>query len=58
MVLSGSGIYRLDRRDGQKASSWLLMQAWKDDLDAGHFLPSLYELFGEGILLFVPSPEM
>lgn len=57
-VPSGSGRDRIDRRVGSKTSSRLLMQAWKDDLDAGHLLPSLYELFGEGILPFVPSPEM
>ncbi|KAL5975522.1 hypothetical protein ACLOJK_019846 [Asimina triloba] len=30
----------------------------KKDMDAGHLLASLFELFGEGILPFIPSPEM
>ncbi|XP_068636655.1 transcription initiation factor TFIID subunit 6-like isoform X2 [Aristolochia californica] len=44
-------------RRGSNMSA-VLMQAWKEDVDAGHLLASLYELFGEGIFSFTPSPEM
>ena len=33
-------------------------QIWKDDLNNGRMLVSLFELFGEGILPFIPAPEM
>ncbi|XP_027171078.1 transcription initiation factor TFIID subunit 6 [Coffea eugenioides] len=36
----------------------LLNQAWKDDLDSGRLLLLLFELFGESIFPFIPSPEM
>lgn len=39
-------------------TSSILAQVWKDDLDSGHLLVSLFELFGESILPFIPSPEM
>ncbi|KAJ7008523.1 hypothetical protein NC653_007250 [Populus alba x Populus x berolinensis] len=35
-----------------------LNQVWNDDLNTGHLLASLFELFGESILSFIPSPEM
>ncbi|KAM0958948.1 hypothetical protein EV1_023975 [Malus domestica] len=38
--------------------SAILTQVWKDDLNSGHLLVSLFELFGEDILSFVPAPEM
>ncbi|XP_048435179.1 transcription initiation factor TFIID subunit 6 [Pyrus x bretschneideri] len=38
--------------------SAILSQVWKDDLNSGHLLVSLFELFGEDILSFVPAPEM
>lgn len=38
------------------STSAALTQAWKDDVDVGHLLPSLYEYFGESMLSFVPSP--
>ncbi|CAA3012000.1 transcription initiation factor TFIID subunit 6-like [Olea europaea subsp. europaea] len=37
-------------------TSAALTQAWKDDVDVGHLLPSLYEYFGESMLSFIPSP--
>ena len=37
--------------------SAVLAQAWKDDMDAGHLLSSVYELFGESLLSFIPKPE-
>ncbi|KAL6010270.1 hypothetical protein ACLOJK_000701 [Asimina triloba] len=40
-----------------KTMSAVLTQAWKEDLDAGHLLGSLFELFGEGIFSFMQSPE-
>ncbi|KAG0464444.1 hypothetical protein HPP92_020513 [Vanilla planifolia] len=36
----------------------VLSQAWKEDLDAGHLLASLFELFGEGIFSFMQPPEL
>lgn len=38
--------------------SAILAQAWKDDLNSGQFLFSLFELFGESIFSFIPVPEM
>ncbi|CAI0383627.1 unnamed protein product [Linum tenue] len=31
---------------------------WKDDLNSGRLLVSLFDLFGEGTLSFIPGPEM
>ncbi|KAL5700134.1 Transcription initiation factor TFIID subunit 6 [Ranunculus cassubicifolius] len=41
-----------------KKSPLALAQAWKEDMDAGHLLSSLFELFGESILPFTPSAEL
>ncbi|ONI18262.1 hypothetical protein PRUPE_3G206000 [Prunus persica] len=50
---------RRDRASGRSLKkSALLTQVWKDDLNSGHLLVSLFELFGEDILSFVPAPEM
>ena len=38
--------------------SAVLHQVWNDDLDSGHLLVSLFELFGESIFNFIPTPEM
>lgn len=38
--------------------SAILPQIWKDDLNSGQILVSLFNLFGEGILSFIPAPEM
>ncbi|XWS31026.1 hypothetical protein CRYUN_Cryun23aG0041700 [Craigia yunnanensis] len=38
--------------------SAILNQIWKDDLNSGSTLVTLFELFGEGILSFIPAPEM
>nr|XP_043626308.1 transcription initiation factor TFIID subunit 6-like isoform X2 [Erigeron canadensis] len=35
-----------------------LKQVWKDDLNSGQLVISLFELFGEGIMSFIPAPEM
>ncbi|KAL6975647.1 Transcription initiation factor TFIID subunit 6 [Sarracenia purpurea var. burkii] len=40
------------------AMSAILDQAWKDDLNSGRLLVSLFELFGESIFNFIPTPEM
>ena len=50
---------RKDKGDNQAIkTSAILSQVWKDDLNSGHLLVSLFELFGESILSFIPSPEM
>ena len=33
-------------------------QIWKDDTISGRTLIKLFELFGEGILSFIPAPEL
>ncbi|KAK7305180.1 hypothetical protein VNO77_43081 [Canavalia gladiata] len=43
--------------DQQRKVSSTLSQAWKEDMDAGHLVSSLFELFGESVLPFVPKPE-
>ncbi|KAI3815117.1 hypothetical protein L1987_14773 [Smallanthus sonchifolius] len=35
-----------------------LKQVWKDDLKSGQLVISLFELFSEGIMSFIPVPEM
>nr|GMC74522.1 transcription initiation factor TFIID subunit 6-like [Ipomoea batatas] len=35
-----------------------LNQAWKQDIDAAHLLPFLFEFYGESMLSFVPAPEL
>lgn len=40
-----------------KASS-VLSQAWKEDMDAGRLLASLFEFFGESLYCFTPKPEL
>ncbi|XWS11279.1 hypothetical protein CRYUN_Cryun38cG0070500 [Craigia yunnanensis] len=39
-------------------TSTVLAQAWKEDTDAGNLLASLFELFGESMLSFTPTPEL
>ncbi|KAH1156649.1 hypothetical protein GLYMA_18G290200v4 [Glycine max] len=39
-------------------TSAALTQVWKDELNSGRTLVSLFELFGEGILSFIQAPEM
>ncbi|OAY55201.1 transcription initiation factor TFIID subunit 6 [Manihot esculenta] len=39
-------------------TSTVLAQAWKEDIDAGRLLASLYELFGESMFAFIPKPEL
>nr|DAD17815.1 TPA_asm: hypothetical protein HUJ06_019278 [Nelumbo nucifera] len=55
--ISGSSGKRED--DGRAAKmSTGLSQAWEEDVDAGHLLASLFELFGENMFSFTPRPEM
>ncbi|XP_039170152.1 transcription initiation factor TFIID subunit 6-like isoform X2 [Eucalyptus grandis] len=35
-----------------------LAQAWKEDVNAGHLLASLFEYFGESMFCFTPKPEL
>ncbi|XP_071715749.1 transcription initiation factor TFIID subunit 6-like [Rutidosis leptorrhynchoides] len=44
-------------RHGSKTPAYL-KQVWKDDLNSGQVVISLFELFGEGIMSFIPAPEM
>ncbi|XP_050246702.1 transcription initiation factor TFIID subunit 6-like isoform X2 [Quercus robur] len=39
-------------------TSTVLSQAWKEDMDAGQMLASLFELFGESVFAFTPKPEL
>lgn len=39
-------------------TSAYLKQVWKDDLNSGQLVISLFEMFGEGIMSFIPAPEM
>ncbi|KAE8075588.1 hypothetical protein FH972_014286 [Carpinus fangiana] len=55
--LDGRG--RKGKGDSQALNrSAVLSQIWKNDLDSGRLLVLLFELFGEGILSFIPAPEM
>lgn len=40
-----------------KGSSTLAV-AWKEDLDVGPLLTSLFQLFGEDLFSFIPKPEL
>lgn len=42
---------------GLKTSA-VLAQAWKEDMDAGHLLASLFELFSESMFSYTPKPEL
>ncbi|KAK2648717.1 hypothetical protein Ddye_016206 [Dipteronia dyeriana] len=56
----GSGSKRVRDKGDSRASKMaaILPQVWKDDLNSGQVLVSLFNLFGEGILSFIPAPEM
>ncbi|XP_059449598.1 transcription initiation factor TFIID subunit 6-like [Corylus avellana] len=48
-----------DKGDNQALNrSAVLSQIWKNDLDSGRLLVLLFEMFGEGILSFIPTPKM
>ncbi|KAG6662903.1 transcription initiation factor TFIID subunit 6 [Carya illinoinensis] len=57
MILDGRG--RRDKGDNEALNaSAMLTQIWKNDLDSGRLLDFLFDQFGEGILSFIPAPEM
>ncbi|ONK79068.1 uncharacterized protein A4U43_C01F2570 [Asparagus officinalis] len=56
-TLSGKGKEKLGISRAQKTQT-ALAQAWREDVDAGRLLASLFELFGERILSFIQPPEM
>lgn len=39
-------------------TSSVLAQAWKEDMDAGHLLASLFEYFGESVFSYAPKSEL
>ncbi|XP_028768885.1 transcription initiation factor TFIID subunit 6 [Neltuma alba] len=69
MVASNAGISSVSRQllnernqgrevGGQQGKvSATLAQAWKDDIDAGHLLSSVHEIFGHGVFSFIPKAE-
>ncbi|XP_027352005.1 transcription initiation factor TFIID subunit 6 [Abrus precatorius] len=53
------GEVRSNRGDTQALkTSTALNQVWKEELNSGRVLVSLFELFGEGIFSFIQAPEM
>ncbi|KAK7295715.1 hypothetical protein RJT34_18626 [Clitoria ternatea] len=53
------GEVRNDKGDTHSLNnSAVLAQVWRDELNSGRILVSLFELFGEGILSFIKAPEM
>ncbi|KAK9070643.1 hypothetical protein SSX86_011045 [Deinandra increscens subsp. villosa] len=55
----GSGRRDRDRFGGvAQMSSVAVSRAWKKETNAGHLLPKLYDLFGQSMFPFVPSPEL
>ncbi|CAN1761007.1 Transcription initiation factor TFIID subunit 6 [Linum perenne] len=56
---SSHEIDRSSKRDCQVLKkSAILDLVWKDDLNSGQLLVSLFDMFGEGTLSFIPTPEM
>ena len=56
---TGDGIVRSNKVDTQAwKTSAALAQIWKDELNSGRILVSLFELFGEDILPFIQAPEL
>ncbi|XP_024023687.1 transcription initiation factor TFIID subunit 6 [Morus notabilis] len=39
-------------------TSSVLAQAWKENMDAGHLVSSLFEFFGQSMFSFTPKPEL
>lgn len=57
--LGGGGSVRRDRFSvAAQTSSVAVSRAWKKETNAGHLLPRLYDLFGQSMFPFVPSPEL
>ncbi|KAH7660302.1 transcription initiation factor TFIID subunit 6 protein [Dioscorea alata] len=55
---TSGGSQRDKGEDRATMMSSALTQAWKEDVDAGHLLASLFELFGEAIFSFTQPVEM
>ncbi|PWA80065.1 TBP-ASSOCIATED FACTOR 6B [Artemisia annua] len=50
---------RRDKFGGlSQMSSVAVSRAWKKDVNAGHLLPKLHDVFGQSMFPFVPSPEL
>ncbi|XP_071725690.1 transcription initiation factor TFIID subunit 6-like [Rutidosis leptorrhynchoides] len=49
---------RRDKFSASQISSIAVSRAWKKEINAGHLLPKLYEIFGQSMFHFVPSPEL
>ncbi|GMH25499.1 hypothetical protein Nepgr_027342 [Nepenthes gracilis] len=49
---------RREKIDGPVQKASVLAQAWKEDLDFGHLLASLSDIFGQGMFSFIPAPEL
>ena len=56
--ISGFGGRREKARGLLPNTSTILAQAWKEDMDAGHLFPLLFEYFGESMFSFIPLPEL
>lgn len=56
-LAGGKSRERTGVSEGLKTGA-IIDRIWKDDLDSGRLLVSLYELFGESILNYVPNPLM
>lgn len=55
--LTGTSVGR--EAGGKKLkTSTALAQAWKEDADAGQLMASLFELFGDRMVSFTPTPEL
>lgn len=54
----------VENMPGREGSGWpsrawsVLARAWKEDVNAGYLIASLYEVFNEGMLPFTPKPEL
>lgn len=60
-TVSASSSHGNDANKGNSRSlkmTSVLNQVWKDELKSGKVLVSLFDMFGESILPFVPAPEM
>jgi len=56
--LSNENVPRREISGRGLKTSTVLAQAWKEDMDAGHLLASLFELFSESMFSFTPKPEL
>ncbi|GAB4826901.1 hypothetical protein Ancab_033779 [Ancistrocladus abbreviatus] len=49
---------RRGKTDGQIEKASVLAQAWKEDMDSGHLLASLFDIFGQSMFSFTKAPEL